>query len=108
VSDDRAEMFEQRGKLFARPPAAIEGLLEVRGLGIVALPHATKARIALVASFDGPKARLPAPEYYKSPFDLSAPPPLIRLAPFEAAAPEKIALAVAAFERKLFHETVSS
>ena len=108
VSDDRVDLYVDRSRLTARAPALIEGLLEVRGLGIVALPSAAKARVALAVSLDGAKARLPRPEEYKSPFDLSAPVPLIRLAPFEASAPEKIALAAAAFARKLFRESISS
>jgi serine kinase of HPr protein (carbohydrate metabolism regulator) len=108
VSDDRTELFVERGRLTARAPVSIRGLFEVRGLGIVALPSAAKARVALAVSLDGQKARLPQPEDYKSPFDLSAPVPLIRLAPFEASAPEKIALAVAAFAHKLFRESTNS
>ena len=102
VGDDRIDLFVERGKLTARAPSSIKGLLEVRGVGIVALPSAAKARIALAVSLDGARARLPRPEDYKSPFDLSAPVPLLRLAPFEASAPEKIALAAAAFAHKLF------
>ena len=108
VSDDRTELFVERGRLTARAPAAIKGMLEVRGLGVIALPSAAKARIALAVSLDGAGARLPRPEYYKSPFDLSAPVPLIRLAPFEASAPEKIALAAAAFAHRLFRESTLS
>ena len=102
VGDDRIDLFVERGKLTARAPSPIKGLLEVRGLGIVALPSVAKGRIALAVSLDGARARLPQPEDYKSPFDLSAPVPLLRLAPFEASAPEKIALAAAAFAHKLF------
>ena len=108
VSDDRTDLFVERGKLTARAPASIRGLLEVRSLGIVALPSAAKARIALAVSLDGAEARLPKPEDYKSPFDLSAPVPLLRLAPFEVSAPEKIALAAVAFAHKLFRESISS
>ena len=108
VSDDRVDLFVERGNLTARAPASIRGLMEVRGLGVIALPSAAKARIALAVSLDGARARLPRPEYYKSPFDLSAPVPLIRLAPFEASAPERIALAAAAFAHRLFRESTLS
>jgi HPr kinase/phosphorylase len=108
VSDDRTELLVERGKLVARAPASIKGLFEVRGLGIITLPSAAKARIALAVSLDGTKARLPHAEYYGSHFDLSAPVPLIRLAPFEASAPEKITLAAAAFARNLFRESITS
>lgn len=108
ASDDRTDLSMEHGKLIARAPVAIKGLLEVRDVGIIALPSVTKARIALAVSLDRPKSRLPERDYYKSPFDLSAPVPLIRLAPFEASAPEKIALAAAAFAHKLFRESVNS
>jgi len=108
VSDDRTELFVERGRLTARAPVPIKEMFEVRGVGIVRLPSAAKARIALAVSLDGAKARLPEREYYKSPFDLSAPVPLIRLAPFEASAPDKIALAAAAFAHGLFRESTFS
>jgi hypothetical protein len=102
VSDDRTELFMERGRLFARAPGNIKGLLEVRGAGIVALPAAAKARVALAVTLKSPKSRLPAPEFYAPPPGLPARIPLIRLAPFEASTPAKIVLAVAAFERGFF------
>jgi serine kinase of HPr protein (carbohydrate metabolism regulator) len=108
VSDDRTDLFLERGKLAARAPGSIKGLIEVRGLGIVALPSAAKARVSLAVLLEGQKARQPQPECYKSPFDLSAPVPLLRLAPFEASAPDKVELAVAVYAHKLFRENISS
>ena len=105
VSDDRSELFARRGRLFARAPKNLKGLIEVRGVGIVALPHAASARIALVVKLDAVATRLPSERFYEPPYDLSVRVPLLRLAPFEASAPAKIALAVAAFEKKLFRET---
>lgn len=102
VSDDRTELYRERGALFARAPARIRGLIEARNLGIVSLPSAAKARIALAVSLDGSRVRHPEPQFFDAPFDLSAPLPLIRLAPFEASAPDKVVLAVAAFKRHLF------
>jgi HPr kinase/phosphorylase len=104
VSDDRTELFMERGKLFARAPKTIKGLIEARGVGIVALPSAAKARVALAVSLEHPKSRLPQREFYKLPPALSGAVPLLRLAPFEASTPAKIALAVAAFERNMFRE----
>jgi len=104
VSDDRTELFVEAGRLFARAPKTIRGLIEVRGLGIVALPAAARARVALVADLSGTKARLPPREWYKSPLALPDPVPLIRLAPFEASAPARIALAAAALGKDLFRD----
>ena len=105
VSDDRTELFAQGGRLWARSPANIKGLMEVRGLGIVALPAAAKARVALAVTLEKPKTRLPQREFYTPPSRLPARIPLLRLSPFEASALEKIVLAVAAFERGLFRES---
>ncbi|HWA90641.1 MAG TPA: HPr kinase/phosphatase C-terminal domain-containing protein [Rhizomicrobium sp.] len=104
VSDDRTDLCVKNEKLIASPPAGIRGLIEARGLGIVALPHAHKARVALAVKLTARPPRLPEREDYKAPWDLPVGVPLLRLAPFEASAPAKIALAVAAFERKLFRE----
>jgi serine kinase of HPr protein (carbohydrate metabolism regulator) len=105
VSDDRTELFLQAGRLWARAPANIKGLMEVRGLGIVALRAAAKARVGLAVTLEKPKTRLPQREFYAPPSRLPARIPLIRISPFEASAPEKIVLAMAAFERGLFRES---
>src|SRR5512146_1790449 len=47
VADDRTELFVKDNALFARAPQSLAGLIEVRGAGIVALPFAAEARIAL-------------------------------------------------------------
>jgi HPr kinase/phosphorylase len=108
VSDDRTELMLTGGSLIARAPANIRGLIEVRGLGIVAVPFAPKVRVALAVSLDGSKTRLPQREDYKAPWDLSVPLPLLRLAAFDPSAPAKILLAVAAFERDLFRESAGA
>ena len=62
VADDRVDIVDG----IARPPPALAGLLEVRGLGIFRLPYAAEARLALVvdlAPLLTPSApRLPMPE----------------------------------------------
>jgi len=108
VSDDRTDLQLIGGYLIARAPANLRGLIEVRGVGIIAVPCAPKARVALAVSLDGTKSRLPPREDYKAPWDLSAPLPLLRLAAFDPSAPAKILLAVAAFERDLFRESAGA
>ena len=58
VADDRVEIEDGA----ARPPPALAGLLEVRGLGILRLPHLGMARLALTARLvpGNAVARLPA------------------------------------------------
>jgi serine kinase of HPr protein (carbohydrate metabolism regulator) len=108
VSDDRTELLVIGDSLIARPPANLRGLMEVRGVGIIAVPCAPKTRVALAVSLDGTRSRLPAHEHYKAPWDLSRPVPLLRLAAFDPSAPAKILLAVAAFERNLFRESAGA
>ncbi len=56
VADDRVEIAAG----IARPPPALAGLIEIRGLGIARLRHAPEARLALVVEL-GVAERLPAP-----------------------------------------------
>jgi len=51
VADDRVHLAAEAGRLYARAPAAIAGLLEIRGQGIVAVPHFDAAPIDLVVDF---------------------------------------------------------
>ena len=110
VSDDRTELFTRDGTLFARAPARLAGLMEVRGLGIVALPFAAEARVVLAVEMieAGNVPRMPQAETYMPPPELglpqSAQPPLIWLAPLEASAPAKVALAAAAYAKALFRD----
>jgi HPr kinase/phosphorylase len=111
VADDRTELFVRSGRLFARSPARISGLLEVRGVGIVTLPHAREARVALVAELGKKPPRLPEHRYYRAPAALCLPakaaPPVISLRPFEASAPAKLAVAAAAYFGGLYREDIN-
>lgn len=70
-----------------RSAPALAGLLEVRGLGIVRLPFALEARLALVVRLAEPE-RLPHPERHETGA------PTIALNPFAASAPDIVALAL--------------
>lgn len=52
VADDRVHVEVVRGRLIARPPAALAGLLEVRGLGIQQLQYEPMAVISWVVDLD--------------------------------------------------------
>jgi HPr kinase/phosphorylase len=100
VADDRTDLFVLHGKLYARAPTRIAGLLEVRGVGILALPPAAKVQVTLVARLGKPGKRLPGPQTWRAPAALGlsakAAPAAISLAAFEASAPAKLAAAAAA------------
>lgn len=111
VADDRCELFMSRGRLFARSPAKLAGLIEVRGVGILEFPHAPRARIALVVELGPDAPRLPDHRRFRPPAALLLPaklaPPVVRLAPFEASAPAKIVAAAAAYACGLHREDVN-
>jgi hypothetical protein len=97
VADDRTVLWVEEGVLLGRAPPTLEGLIEVRGLGIRRLPTAQRASIRLAAIL-GPEAeRLPEPEYWPLPQGLkgASPPPVLRLNAFSASAPVRIVLAAA-------------
>ena len=47
VADDQVAITRRGDRLFASPPASLAGLIEVRGLGIVAVEHAPEAELRL-------------------------------------------------------------
>ncbi|MFT3673724.1 HPr kinase/phosphorylase [Aestuariivirga sp.] len=48
VADDQTLLTPEGGGLRASAPAALAGLLELRGQGILTLPHLASARVALI------------------------------------------------------------
>lgn len=108
VADDRTDLFVRRGRLYGRAPARLAGLIEIRGVGIVELPHAREARIDLVAKLGRNGERLPRHRLWRPPAALGllakAAPPIISLSPFEASAPAKLAAATAAYALGLHRE----
>jgi serine kinase of HPr protein (carbohydrate metabolism regulator) len=94
VADDQVIIDKTVRGLRVRPPETIAGRLEVRGLGIVALPHTALADVALAVELAAPGtiARLPDPAPSRSLLDVEV--PLIRIAPFAASAHLKVLLAL--------------
>ena len=107
VADDRTILFVAKGALHGRAPESIEGLLEVRGLGIVTIPVRAKVEIALVVQLGREGARLPAPRIYHMPAVLkgAGQVPQIALDARLASTPAKIRAALAAFSQGLFRDT---
>ena len=63
VTDDRAELDACHGRLLVRPPAAIQGMIEIRGLGIRGVPFEPMAVVGLVVDLAASDAeRLPLVE----------------------------------------------
>lgn len=106
VADDRTELYVSRGLLHARAPKSIAGLLEVRGIGIVALPFVKSVPLGLAVKLDTPSKRLPDMACYEPPAPLNPtkPLPFIILDGASPAAPARIRLALTAFSKDLFRE----
>jgi HPr kinase/phosphorylase len=63
VADDRVLIEDRHGRLLARPPAALAGLLEVRGLGLRQLPYEPVAVLGWILDLGVEEAgRLPRDE----------------------------------------------
>lgn len=100
VGDDRLEWQVEEGALWLSAPGTLAGLIEIRGLGILTLPYAPKARlrllIELVSRAEVPRLPLPAFREVLAFREVeSMPVPLLRLHAFDASAPAKVALALA-------------
>jgi HPr kinase/phosphorylase len=107
VADDRCDLFARAGKLYAAAPVSIAGLIELRGIGIVAMPHAKSVGVAMAVQLGPNRQRLPLPAFYKSPAPLKGlrPVPLIVVNAGDAAAGARIRAALAAFGRNTFRDT---
>ena len=96
VADDQSDLRREGEVIIVRAPAVIAGLIEVRGIGIVRVEPLAEAPLALIADLMAPKAieRLPLPATERL---LDVELPRIAVAPFEASAAAKVALALRAF-----------
>lgn len=106
VSDDRTELYVARGMLHARAPKSIAGLLEVRGLGIVALPFAKSVALGLAVKLGTQPKRLPDAAFYAppAPLEVAKSLPFIILDGGLPGATARIRLALAGFSNGLFRE----
>lgn len=93
VADDQVALTRLGDRLVGTPPDNLAGMLEIRGLGIVNLPHRPRAKLGLAVVLVLPDdvERMPEPNEGIEYLGVSL--PLLRLAPFEASAPLKVRLA---------------
>jgi serine kinase of HPr protein (carbohydrate metabolism regulator) len=91
VSDDQVVLARDGATLLASAPATIAGKIEVRGIGIVAMAHASTMPVALIIDLSPDVERMPeARTQALCGIDL----PAIALDPFEPSAPIKAELAL--------------
>ncbi len=92
VSDDYSYIQRRDGQIISSPPAAIAGKIEVRGIGIVDMPHAEEAPVALLVALGEPTARLPEPGVARTFLGVEI--PFLALDGREASAAIKVELAL--------------
>ena len=95
VADDQTELLARAGRIIARPPATIAGLIELRGVGIVRLARdqlVSQAPVGLLVDLAPGRQieRLPEPARECL---LGLVLPQLALDPFEASAASKLRLA---------------
>ena len=95
VADDQTELRREGNTIIMSAPATIAGQMEVRGLGILAVPSVASAPLRLVLDL------MPTAEIERMPLPrdchyLGCCIPAVALAPFEASAPAKLRLALRA------------
>ena len=95
VSDDRTTLRRAGTRLIASAPETIRGKMEVRGLGIVALPSVEDVAIALAVELDTEIARLPDDSRERQFLGIAI--PLVSIDPRTASAAAKVALALQHF-----------
>lgn len=92
VADDRCDLFEQRGTLLCRPPEALAGRIEVRGIGIIVRAWTAPVPVVLAVRLVDRYERMPDAVMVEiiSGRAIDA----IKLAAFEMSAPIKVELAL--------------
>ncbi len=96
VADDQVFVAaSSNGVLRVSPPETIAGKIEVRGLGIMAVPFLAEAELVLVCDLVGAEdvARMPPTKGERTQI-AGVPVPAMKLAPFEASAPLKLKMAL--------------
>lgn len=92
VSDDYTIVRRVGEQLLASAPDNIAGLIEVRGVGLVPMPHESSVAVSLMVSIGDAVERLPGDGKARTIAGVCI--PVTQVAPFEASAPIKVELAL--------------
>ncbi len=90
VADDRVNLWTSGGHLFGAAPTSLAGLIEVRGLGVLAHPARPFAEVRLAVQCLQPHENAERIPESRSRSLLDVAVPLLSLRPLEASAPDKI------------------
>jgi serine kinase of HPr protein (carbohydrate metabolism regulator) len=99
VADDRVVVFASGGRVFGKPPKPLEGLIEVRSLGVIAAPAILRlSEIDLVVDLVPQTDRTPDPDWAEI---AGVSLPRLRLPLADADLPRRLTVALAALQRGL-------
>jgi len=91
VSDDYTAFSTRDGVVIAAPPATIAGRMELRGIGIVDMPHMAETTIAMAVRLGYAVERMPHPCSERvAGIEI----PCLAMSAFEASAPIKVEIAL--------------
>jgi serine kinase of HPr protein (carbohydrate metabolism regulator) len=93
VADDQTDLRREGDDIVMSAPATIAGQMEVRGLGIIAVPSVALAPLRLVLDLM-PSAEIERMPLPRDCYFLGCSIRVMALAPFEASAPAKLRLAL--------------
>lgn len=92
IADDQTICKREGGVLLACVPPTIAGRIEVRGIGIIDMPHLDRVPIALLIVILDQPPRLPEERRYRQIAGVDV--PVLALAALEPSAPIKVELAL--------------
>ncbi|WP_046022265.1 HPr kinase/phosphorylase [Magnetospira sp. QH-2] len=103
VADDRCDLWADDGSLWAAAPKDLEGLLEVRGLGVMRMDRADKAAVHLIVDLL-PRQQVPRLPEPRSDSLAGVSLPCLSLHAFDASVVAKLRLAARVpFDPSLCH-----
>lgn len=100
VADDQCLLAAEGGRLFAAVPDTIAGLIEVRGVGVLRLPHRPRVPVCLLVDLVAAEAVERLPEAAMAEF-LGLRIPRLALAAFEPSTAAKVRLAMLSATRDI-------
>jgi serine kinase of HPr protein (carbohydrate metabolism regulator) len=92
VSDDYTLLARNAQRLFAAAPATIAGKIEVRGIGIVDMPHVDHVPVGLIVALSQEVERMPPEGACRQIAGINV--PLLTLDPHQLSTPIKVELAL--------------
>lgn len=92
VSDDYTVLMRSARKLLATPPATIAGKIEVRGLGIVAMPYRDRVAVSLLVELVDEVERMPPEPQTRRIAGIDV--PVVAMNGHDASGPIKVELAL--------------